>query len=1124
MNTSMNALFEAQADFERIERMIAQKFGIPDDAKILCGLHAPTAEESKYARGESELKEKYMVKQDYIDILCTGDYDSNAKEFRYKVDDAKFAEVIEAVIRDVPHAVELARDNIALERARNLLTEHFHMDEEELRKLMGYDADSLPEKYSADSPLVPVIRRLITAANRVSRLVMESTPTEIAGGNRMMYASLLLFSSQFVEACSELSDADTGVFAVSDEQVEECLANAGTRAEQIVKYLEILRSAYKSIAEQKAERKLKAAEFLEHPGPHCFVENDVLRNLPDNSTWDIIPLTNYIRVWAIQYMTYDDFFGIGNSGNAAAVISKGMMAEFNDDAINVGRSIWEHLDRPSTLPEPFRDYIALQEKRFLPGILRIAFDELGLMDFMAGQLEVIDNVFAFMGLDVGTPSDTIRLKHFGKVVLPKFTMMAIVAQPSPTAIYSKSELEKGDRYFGDELSHALKDTIDNLDFVPDANLSRGKGGQPLSYDDMLETVDDVDANEKEYVKEATRNVAGKPYVADIGDTENVPAVESATQLSVTTDDPDECPAYKTGDWYVVYVRQEKASRNDRDYKSARGWFAFDGPGNVDGRFYLNADYSKGKTENFGVSNWCIVYSPSTYWSHYVNVDGNGYAYFLINQNAYVSNSPTTAYGCTFDAVDADEENGYEHCPNFAGMMRNRQCFMDRSNNYAMSSYLTGPNASTAELITTPSNMLTPTSALYRSANMSIILLSIIGKWDTNVSGEENILNRVKELTNQWIPVCGGKMIETSHGMNSIHASDVTSIEKILTSLSRNDESAFMNIINGGATIRYREKEWVRRKFSDEYDLTPDDLNQHGVKFMMFVPYENTRTGETIDEHTPALLFSYDIEHGVTAVTPRPTTVINCNDVVRGDNWRGTKDSKAVPYRPEDSNIKWMNSGKGASARRRVGIGDDDGMYICGPDTDNEPRKIADSWGQVPSASHKFTYISTEDGYNIVLTDNDFRPYLGGISFVGYVRRGRVRWMGIDAIGSNGNAVMHDITVPRDARTYCLGKVDGNIKPLNNNRATAFVYFPADCDGWVDHIGLAPAVLLWGAGNHPGQFGLGIMNGQFGQNANDRNVGTIQWYDEETLEYIQGDTTVTVDDINPSAMNNLPVIA
>ena len=1129
MNTSMNALLEAQADFERIELMIGQKFGIPADARILCGLHVPTAEESKYARGESELKEKYMVMQDYIDTLCTGSYDSDTNEFRYRVTDAKFGEVMDALISQAQHAAELTSARIGFMRMQNLLIDHFHMSEDAVRELMSYTVDSLPYEYRKFESRLPIINKLITEGNRFTRLMTETYHIDEVEDGKGILVVPLLFSGRFIDMCTELRDPASCVFGVSDEQVEEYLAGAGSRAEQIAKYLEILRNAYKYIVEQKAERKSRAAEFVEHPGPHDFIERQDLRNLPDNVNWDIVPLTYYLRVWAIQYMTYDDFFGIGNSSNAATTISKGQMATFDDAAMDIGRRIWEHLENPMTLPEAYRDYIALQEKRFLPGIIRIALDELGLMDYMADNTGIIDDIFNRLGLDIGTPSDTIRLKHFGKVVLPKFTIMTILGQPTPTAIYSKSELEKGDRYFGEELSRVMKDTVDNLDFVPDANLSRGKGGEPLSYDDMLDVVDVIDANVDDYVREATLDSKGEPFKADIGDKEDTGSVVSSTQLTVHTADPWECPAYKTGEWYVVYVQcKPENRRNAADYKSASGWFYFPEPGNTNEgkRFYFNSEYSNGNTSKFGVTKWCIVYSPDTYWSNYVDIDNNGYAYFFIHESAYDTPRADTAYGCTFDAIDA--ERGYNGVQTFAGMMRNRSQFMDRLDRYAVEMDYLGPGENSERTMGHPKNLIpNPDTPFKKSVNLSILLFSMLGKWDENITGEENIYRKVKELTDQWIPVCGGTMVAATHGMPSVHTTDITSIAKILTGMfNGRGKQAFLDILRGQSTIKYAGKEWVRKKIGDLLvnDVDERELAAGGTGYLTFIPYDMTsEEGTPLDENTPVLGFLINRDRGLVPVSNRPTTVGQLADVVSRFESKSAGRNVINSFRPEDTDIKWQRSPHGAASRRRVGFAEDKSVYICGPETDNEPLKVGDS-SILPTRPRMYTYIATADGYNIVVTAEGYRDYLGNIVFVGYGRKGKVRWLGVDAIGPHGNAVMHEVPSTGNGHIYCIGTIDGNIKPMNNNRAGSYIYLAPGDEGYVDNIGLKGDVIdKYIASGHDGQFGLGTMNGQFGQNGNDSNVGIIRWYDEETLECVQGDTVVTVADINPSVMNSLPVI-
>lgn len=863
---------------------------------------------------------------------------------------------------------------------------------------------------------------------------------------------------------------------VSDKHIAE--------QETATKLLGIGFELVNSIMAKRQEKLAGVKAAIEHPGEHDYIPADLAAHIDENNIPDLVSLAEYIRVKATGAMTYQQDFGIGNSQIARDAIAKGTSATFQDtdydeffNGLATTSSVVEHL------PESVRHYIALASRKYLQGILRVAFSDLGLMGYLCDRFPDIHDAMARLGIRVTDQYSAVKLSFFGKKVVPAIIIRDTLARLEPSKTYTKADMGKALKFLGKEMTDAFRDTIEPLDVTLDSNFTTSDGNQ-LDFNELTDIADSGDVLEADVLKNARQNLAGEEYVYN-PDAAN-PLVKIDTQLTKTGDGDLECAAYKVGRWYVVYVP-------DREH-SGSGWFHFPEPANkrADKRFYFRRNGDD--DGHSGLGEWCIVYNPGSYWRNYIESDDD-YAYYLVRDDALeddvidhgcgAERYYSTAVGCVFSGSD-DERRGREK-----GIIIRDECLIDRGDSYVISGGTYYHNWKKYA----PVNMLTEhMSRLKWNYNLTIFALNLIGKWDTSVTGEENIIAKVRELAATWFPDHGGEIRETKHGIPSIHVPDMGTAAMVLNAGPRHQSDARANSLSTRSmTINLDGTEYkigeVRPASSD------NQLNQ----LWIFKPADMGE--EELTDDVKCLVFECNTDTG--KFKPCSSVPIEYGKIAEKVNEAKTPDSTGDKYTADtgDTEVTWFHQAKGKSRNSRVGWGKDNSIWI----SDGEHTENVGKW-HIPYSemaggieSIPMTFIKVDGGVNLIAMN----PVNNTVLTVGYVRRGVCHMYNVKASTRYGTMVLEDTQTHK----YTIGDPLGEVKRFNRDQYEAYIYISAS-GSYVDGTGLSAEGLERVAEGHRGEIGLVIPNGRYGENGDfSGGVGIVHWYTAETVGGNYGAETV-----------------
>ena len=161
---------------------------------------------------------------------------------------------------------------------------------------------------------------------------------------------------------------------------------------------------------------------------------------------------------------------------------------------------------------------------------------------------------------------------------------------------------------------------------------------------------------------------------------------------------------------------------------------------------------------------------------------------------------------------------------------------------------------------------------------------------------------------------------------------------------------------------------------------------------------------------------------------------------------------------------------------------------------------------------KGSYIQVqENGYNIFFN-------LQNRKFIGYARNGKIRWYFI-TFGSTFSGTNNALLNPLNDNgtigdTLTLGNLNGNLanrmRPAMKDRYTKCIDWVSVTGEVVDDVDLTSNFEEELQATHPNNIGLCVPAGDFNGDPK-KSVGVIDWYDINTLEYV--DTTpVFIDDL------------
>lgn len=802
-----------------------------------------------------------------------------------------------------------------------------------------------------------------------------------------------------------------------------------------------------------------------------------------------ISLVEYIRIRATEQMTFAQKSGIGNSQVAQQNIKEGIPAKFTQAELTILQQGNFDPLRPYELPEDVRNYIALLSRKFLPGIFRIAFDDLDLMGCLHDTNKTIGGALDKLGIHVDTRYSRAKMNFFGKVVIPTIVMRSMLAHYDPTADYKKTDFTKGEKFLGSEVSNALRDFVDPIDIQLSSNLDG------LDYEHLIKLADTGDINSVDLLNTSTHDAKGNPFMY-IPDDDGKPS--SSNLLTFAAGGANyECPAYKSGDWYVVYVQ-------DREH-SEHGWFSFPEPSSMrtDGIFNLHGDGQNfyHDREHCSAGQWCIIHSGmfNTYAKgDYANYQP--YAYYLIHKDALSEdvlkasyNSAkyyTTSIGTFF--ANTDYQNAKQYT------IFDDAHMMSRPNRYTFR----GGAPADGWKDFAPPNLLKPDDPKNYCFNRTIFVLNLIGKWDTSLTGEEEIKSAVQELSATWFPPMGGEISNKKQGFNSLHAGDPETAAAILSGKSGPHGELLDKIKAGRTLINIGDTEYKVAQSSDD--------------FMTFVPVD---TPATDYDTVPSFAFRKDPRTGRwISDSSNPMTPAERNKRTL-ENIEQEYPSFDFSFSPDSTReVNWFPAAGGSSSKHRVGITWDN-MICLNDGTDTvEAGNCNVAHGLLHGK--RVTYMDTPDGPNIFVMANrgDRTP----IGLVGYARNGRVHFYRVHDIKQSGVALLQDISTGN----YRPGYLTGNVKPLNRDDYAGAISITPD-GMYYDTIGIDEEEGMEHVvpRNKWGHIGLARMNGRIGEGGDPQLAGTIHWVSGETMEDMPGDSRIEMwclrkDGTKPPYIGNL----
>ena len=829
----------------------------------------------------------------------------------------------------------------------------------------------------------------------------------------------------------------------------------------------------------------------------------------------VVDAGKFLRVMAMRVLTFKgDGLGIGNSDKAVKQLQSGKPSKDINAELCASIGDGSHLEVFGEHDgADLSDYVAMVSRMFLPGIIRIAFSDLGLMSYLCRTegdvrrlMTALHEKFPKVPAISSLPGcNTARLEYFTKHVIPALAIQAVIAQGDPMGICDGDTLKQNEAFLGTDVVSALRDYSNVLEVPVDADLKTGDG-RVLDYDGLLDLLDVDEMQTRDVVDRATKNAGGQYY-------EYVPTEKTADESTSSRDElnvtyhghgdgePLECPSYKVNDWYVVYVP---------DYEhSSEGWFHFEEPSaeSQGYKFWLNGRTTKDGDYSYRRSvgdAWCIVFSGDSFWNRY----GPGTehtAYYLVHKSALdddvlekSTNSAeyrVTTAGCIL-AGYTDEREG-----NVRGLVSRSDGMMDRSNTVAAregSAWYEKYISDDMKQVLSDHNF----DAAYRR---NLLMLSAIGVWTLKTTDWEMIKDEVTRLSDKYFPLQKGGELPRSGSPTRrlIKAGDAYDVAAVMQdAMEDENESVFERLLNGQAVFSvdgtgpYALRRLQQTSDYGLYVLSPIDgpdgdcdvypifVNDEGD----VVPMNDTPVPE--DTVMNILGSKYHAR-------------VDWDDGTDYDEWDEGNEGEISYFRPF--------GGKMSSSR--VGIDANDAMYVCGPDTGGEPVKIAEDAPR-PARARLCTYVPVEGGYNVIWRTGGAQ---GALSAIGYARNGRMRLFSVAALVDGTTAVISDITDPskgdKGGDYYTLGKVDGDPMRLNANRYQSFIAI--DSTGLVyESIGLkSEAIQSLSRDKGLGVIGLGIPNGRFDGGL----AGVINWYDADTMAE-RGQSEIRVDSLDRSCQD------
>jgi hypothetical protein len=956
-------------------------------------------------------------------------------------------------------------------------------------------------------------------------------------------------------------------------------------------------------------------------------QNANAANQAQNNNEEPIAIVDYIRAKAIAALTYppaNDGMGIGNSREAKIRLGKIYGSKQKPKPVDpktpAGKWLWppdepdalaktqyeELLANPANLPSEFRNYISFLARPYLPGIIRIGFQECGLAQYLFYRWEPLrrglikyyseqigdqNKLEKFIETEFPPEWNYNRMRHFAQVVIPQLTIKSKLAPVEATANCDRGLLKQNIDYLGKDNVDLIQELVDPIEVHLGPNLDLD-GSRELSYKNLLKIADVSGFNLKSSVFNRSLRPDGtfdyytpKNKDGDDTDIENVQATFSLSGPVVTdtmrrTLSPEaldaqikeeanlEYPATKIGDWYVEQVAKDTS---DEDVYGS-GWFTFNEPSAGERHQFLHRPYNDLYR---GLGHWCWT---GSLLENYRIYNRNDVAYAIVHKSALdpdvlkdkeggAENNGSKYDATAFGIVIAGGKNNYPNKGIIPGLVKATTFEARNDTTYeegrpGMPKAVTYPSSivpyggKIPGLIPIQSGMSNETALKIHAINNSIFSLALIGKWDPGITVRdadgtlhpENLI----PLMQAWFPADISDAKTTAptgdfhHRYTRIKSSDINEmandIEHIINSYGIRYESTIKSTNDTGKAATVDDSIFRKHIFqlngvdyavvlqdSETLIAIPADIYMEAATKCNGDPKQILSTLD--DEIDPAVLLFFYPASGfghdhVFPYTDKPIALSEVRSISAAsfnnkryrisEARKARSVSKHIPNSDENG-IKWFPPLGGPNNRqRRIGVNIDNGvqLFISGPDTEGKATPID---GQLPSFLRTFkakgSYIQVqENGYNLFFN-------LQSRKFIGYARNGKIKWYFI-TFGSTFSGTSNALLNPLNDNgtigdTMTLGNLNGNL--ANRMRATMKDRY-TKCIDWVsvhgevvDDVDLTSDFEEDLQTTHPTNIGLCVPAGDFNGDPK-KSVGIIDWYDINTLEYV--DTTpVFIDDLN-----------
>lgn len=520
-------------------------------------------------------------------------------------------------------------------------------------------------------------------------------------------------------------------------------------------------------------------------------------------------LSEYLRVYITGLFVHPDDvggWGIGNSQTARAVLER-----IADDPSlrgtggSGGSLTAQMLKNPDSYPTGLKNYIALLSKKFIRGMIRIGFEECGLLSYLLHDNRDILNAVASV-VDAGDDGENIRaaapanwdydkLYHLAHYIIPQFVLKLMVAPATPTPNCDKALIEQNAAYLGDEDLRIIQSYVSPIETAFDTNLCPSGSKKPATYNDLARSAAAWNFSVTNIKRKATHDDHGNlnvytpptdgPISEVLRDEEDdsglvprytiEPNKDGVYQYKEGRTVRREYPSQKFGHWTVVDVDNDQDHCRDNVDILGKGFTVMNDPQGKPYRFWFRGGNDKDGQYDYGVGKWCWT---GSYYNNYRNLTAHDRGYMLIHDRVLdpdVMDTKDTGNGSKYDSTAFGVVVAGSTSSGIPGLMK-ASCFQGRQDSTGSDNRPGADFALEYDKSIVPfggkfpgiieygdwSDRYSDKRSIASAINNSIFCLGLIGKWDGSIQVSNGKFRRPSEmefytdelvnLMQKWFPV------------------------------------------------------------------------------------------------------------------------------------------------------------------------------------------------------------------------------------------------------------------------------------------------------------------------------------------------------------------------------------